>query len=99
MKEEGGSPGVWRCRALGCSEDIYKARRASGAMDNASDYGSEDCRFDSCLARTFFSSPLGAHVVLASFSRISSFLTAFARPAECCLSDPIPHSLAAALCI
>lgn len=24
---------------------------ASGAMDNASDYGSEDCRFDSCLAR------------------------------------------------
>ncbi|EDM01066.1 RGD1562890 (predicted) [Rattus norvegicus] len=22
-------------------------------MDNASDYGSEDCRFDSCLARAF----------------------------------------------
>ena len=26
--------------------------RASGAMDNASDYGSEDSRFDSWLART-----------------------------------------------
>ena len=25
--------------------------RASGAMDNASDYGSEDSRFDSWLAR------------------------------------------------
>ena len=27
--------------------------RASGAMDNASDYGSEDSRFDSWLARSF----------------------------------------------
>ena len=26
---------------------------ASGAMDNASDYGSEDSRFDSWLARPF----------------------------------------------
>ncbi|OPJ83519.1 hypothetical protein AV530_006397 [Patagioenas fasciata monilis] len=30
-------------------------------MDNASDYGSEDCRFDSCLARKRF----GASVRLA----------------------------------
>ncbi|KYO26019.1 hypothetical protein Y1Q_0003787 [Alligator mississippiensis] len=26
-------------------------------MDNASDYGSEDCRFDSCLARSSFFFP------------------------------------------
>ena len=30
---------------------------ASGAMDNASDYGSEDSRFDSWLARKCFSLP------------------------------------------
>ena len=37
------------------SEHSIAARRASGAMDNASDYGSEDSRFDSWLARRFFS--------------------------------------------
>ena len=30
---------------------FIKTCRASGAMDNASDYGSEDSRFDSWLAR------------------------------------------------
>ena len=29
-------------------------RRARGATDNASDYGSEDCRFESCRARILF---------------------------------------------
>ena len=28
--------------------------RSSGATDNASDYGSEDCRFESCLDRNLF---------------------------------------------
>ena len=27
--------------------------RSRGAMDNASDYGSEDCRFESCRDRNF----------------------------------------------
>ena len=36
------------------SEHSIAARRASGAMDNASDYGSEDSRFDSWLARNVF---------------------------------------------
>jgi len=27
--------------------------RSCGAMDNASDYGSEDCRFESCQDRNF----------------------------------------------
>ena len=32
--------------------DIYNLHpRARGATDNASDYGSEDCRFESCRAR------------------------------------------------
>ena len=38
--------------------EIPLVSRASGAMDNASDYGSEDSRFDSWLARSFsFFSP------------------------------------------
>ena len=28
--------------------------RSRGATDNASDYGSEDCRFESCRDRNFF---------------------------------------------
>ena len=32
--------------------------RASGAMDNAPDYGSGDCRFNSCLARHFLAHSL-----------------------------------------
>ena len=28
--------------------------RSSGAMDNASAYGAEDCRFDPCLDREIF---------------------------------------------
>ena len=43
------------------SQDCH---RASGAMDNASDYGSEDSRFDSWLARTF-SSTLQKHNIYA----------------------------------
>ena len=35
----------------GNSQENRANRRASGAMDNASDYGSEDSRFDSWLAR------------------------------------------------
>lgn len=34
-----------------CISVVAVASRASGAMDNASDYGSEDSRFDSWLAR------------------------------------------------
>ena len=33
---------------------VKQPQRASGAMDNASDYGSEDSRFDSWLARSAF---------------------------------------------
>ena len=40
-------------------------RRASGAMDNASDYGSEDSRFDSWLARKPFL-PLFNHAFFLS---------------------------------
>ena len=41
-------------------------RRASGAMDNASDYGSEDSRFDSWLARAAsFSASAGILAVCA----------------------------------
>lgn len=35
-----------------CIAAAASADRASGAMDNASDYGSEDSRFDSWLARS-----------------------------------------------
>lgn len=57
---------------------------ASGAMDNASDYGSEDCRFDSCLARHLF----GASVRLA-WSRFLSFAEQQTEPAWP-LSPPVP---------
>ncbi|CAN8183948.1 unnamed protein product [Coccothraustes coccothraustes] len=40
--------------AIDDSEEGHRSSGASGAMDNASDYGSEDCRFDSCLARICF---------------------------------------------
>ena len=43
-------------------------RWASGAMDNASDYGSEDSRFDSWLARS---------ASFASLSAYSSFISLF----------------------
>ena len=32
-----------------------------GAMDNASDYGSEDCRFESCRDRSFFKMVVMVH--------------------------------------
>ena len=34
-----------------CTSFHLKKRGPSGATDNASDYGSEDCRFESCLGR------------------------------------------------
>ena len=40
--------GVFVCM---CISAAALAQGASGAMDNASDYGSEDSRFDSWLAR------------------------------------------------
>ncbi len=36
----------------------YRLRRSCGAMDNASDYESEDCRFESCQDRYSFLSSL-----------------------------------------
>ena len=30
------------------------SRRTSGATDNASAYGAEDCRFESCLVQKYF---------------------------------------------
>jgi hypothetical protein len=35
------------------TQQIYNIR-VCGAMDNASDYESGDCRFDPCQTRTFF---------------------------------------------
>ena len=32
-------------------EPTFMERRARSVMDNASDFGSEDCRFESCRAR------------------------------------------------
>ncbi len=32
---------------------LYFSKRSSGAMDNASAYGAEDCRFDPCMDRFF----------------------------------------------
>ena len=32
----------------------HQVARSRGATDNASDYGSEDCRFESCRDRNFF---------------------------------------------
>ena len=41
------------CKMLGyfLSNNFPHHPRARGATDNASDYGSEDCRFESCRAR------------------------------------------------
>ena len=44
--------------------------RASGAMDNASDYGSEDSRFDSWLARGVLFVMSGLDVNRVSLERI-----------------------------
>ncbi|KRZ70202.1 hypothetical protein T10_2845 [Trichinella papuae] len=42
---------------------------ACGATDNASVYGTEDCRFESCHARETFSIPTQSHfVVLGKFN-------------------------------
>lgn len=35
-------------------ETIFQTHWARGVMDNASDFGSEDCRFESCRARINF---------------------------------------------
>ena len=37
---------------------------SSGATDNASDYGSEDCRFESCLDQQTFFFPGGKKIAL-----------------------------------
>ena len=52
---------------------------ARGATDNASDYGSEDCRFESCRARKFFFANGSKKLNLWSTSIFSSFLNEVAR--------------------
>ena len=44
---------IWR-KSGKCGVSLSKRTRACGAMDNASDYGSEDSRFDSWQARITF---------------------------------------------
>ena len=46
-REKNGSQTVGPTAAMECTW-------SSGAMDNASAYGAEDCRFESCLDRTTF---------------------------------------------
>ncbi len=38
-------------------------QRSCGAMDNASDYESEDCRFDSCQDRYLFFQGMKGNVI------------------------------------
>ncbi len=49
---------------------ILFTTRSSGAMDNASAYGAEDCRFDPCLDRFFFFSNI-THFRCFEISNIS----------------------------
>ena len=48
-----GSPLLGGADMDGEAHCLIGFQGASGAMDNASDYGSEDSRFDSWLARSF----------------------------------------------
>ena len=51
-----GAPNVTlsACRVMWLHVATYRQLGACGAMDNASDYESEDCRFESCQAQIFF---------------------------------------------
>ncbi len=42
----------------------HQQQRSSGATDNASDYGSEDCRFESCLDRQSLFGPIKQYIFL-----------------------------------
>jgi hypothetical protein len=50
LRRTGTKAWVVACKMTG----LYKYQRSCGAMDNASDYESEDCRFESCQNRLKF---------------------------------------------
>ena len=45
---------LWKLRYPGIGKKAVGTLGPSGATDNASDYGSEDCRFESCLGRYLY---------------------------------------------
>ena len=47
-------------------------KRSCGAMDNASDYGSEDCRFESCQDRNLFSMIENFYFLFFTFCKVNS---------------------------
>ncbi len=71
--------------AQGC-----QMRWASGAMDNASDYGSEDSRFDSWLARSTSFTLLSAHshFIMRSVHNRCDFDISAGRVEDCILTTP-----------
>ncbi len=59
-----GTKRYHRTKSMGASGKVTGLtlyQRSCGAMDNASDYESEDCRFDACQDRQFlFLGPIGS---------------------------------------